>query len=92
MLRKKVNRWVVWFNKHRPHTALDGKTPDEAYRRIAPANKRPRWEPRKRWPRDAGCPAPRAKTRNDPGVRLELAVTPVDGHKHVPIVRLRRAA
>ena len=56
------------------------------------ANKRPRWEPRERWPRDVGCAGPKAKTRNDPGVRLELAVTYVDGRKHLPIVKLKRAA
>ena len=56
-LRKEVNRWAVWFNQHRAQTGLGGKTPGEAYRRIAPANKRPRWEPRKRWP-SASLPWP----------------------------------
>jgi len=91
-LRKEINRWAVWFNAHRPHTPLGGKTPDEAYRRIAPANKRPRWEPRKRWPRDAGFAGPKAKTCSNPGVLLELVVTYLDDQKHLPIVKLKRAA
>ena len=91
-LRKQVDQWITWFNEHRPHTALGGRTPDEAYRRIAPANKRPRWEPRKQWPRDAGCAGPKARTRGDPGVRLELVVTYLDNQKHLPIVKLKRAA
>ena len=83
-LRTQADQWVAWFNEHRPHTALDGKTPNEAYRRIAPANKRPRCEPRKRWPRDAGCAGPKARTRRDPGVHLKPVVGYLDGQKHLP--------
>ena len=90
--RQEVQSYVDWFNSHRPHTALGGRTPDEAHRRIAPANKRPRREPRKRWPRNAGCARPKAKLRGDPGVRLELAVTHLNDQKHLPIIRLKRVA
>jgi len=91
-LRKQIDQWITWFNEHRPHTALGGRTPTEAYRRIAPANRRPRWEPRKRWPRDAGFAGPKAKTRDDPGMRLELVVTQLDDQKHLHVVKFRRAA
>ncbi len=64
----------------------------KAYRRIAPANKRPRREPRTRWPRDATCAGPKAKLRGDPGVRLELTVTHHDDQQHLPIIRLKRVA
>jgi len=91
-LRKEIDRWTAWFNRRRQHTALAGKTPDEVYRRIAPANKRPRWEPRKRWPPDANCAGPKANVRGEPGVRLQLVVTYLDSQRHLPIVKLRRAA
>ena len=91
-MRTEANPIITWYNTCRPHTALAGRTPDETYRRIAPANKRPRWEPRRRWPHDDGYAAPRAKTRGDPGVLLELIVTHLDGQKHLPIVKLKRAA
>ena len=42
---------VQWYNHHRPHTWLGGRTPDEAYHGEFPANRRPRFEPRSRWPR-----------------------------------------
>ena len=61
LLRQEIDGWAGWFNERRPHTALAGKTPDEVYRRIAPANKRPRWEPSKRWPPNAGCADPKAE-------------------------------
>jgi len=35
--------WIIaWYNTPRPHTTLGGRTPDEAYRRIAPANNAPK--------------------------------------------------
>ena len=35
---------------------------------------------------------PKAKTRGDPGVCLEVGVTYLDDQKHLPIVKLKRAA
>jgi len=90
--RQEVQSYVDWFNRHRPHASLGGRTPDEAYRRIAAANKCPRWEPRRRWPRDASCTGLKAKLRGDPGVRLELTVTHHNGQQHLPIIRLKRVA
>ncbi|MGB5534429.1 MAG: DDE-type integrase/transposase/recombinase, partial [Thiogranum sp.] len=50
----------VWFNQHRPHSALEGKTPYEMYHEISPACERPRYEPRGRWPLRAPCASPHA--------------------------------
>ncbi len=30
-LRPRLARWIAYCNAVRPHTALDGRTPDEAY-------------------------------------------------------------
>ena len=30
-LRAGLNRWISYYNTQRPHSALAGKTPDEAY-------------------------------------------------------------
>ncbi len=89
---QEVQSYIDWSNSHRPHTTLGVRTPDEAYRRIAPANKRPRREPRGRWPCDATCSGPKAKLRGDPGVRLEMAVTHLNGQQHLPIIKLKRVA
>jgi hypothetical protein len=75
----------------RPHTTLGGRTPDEVYHRRFPANRRPRYEPRSRWPRGSPCAKPWALTRNGPGAPLELEVTFHGGRKHLPIVTIRRA-
>jgi len=41
----------AWFNAERPHTFLGGATPDEIYFGRMPACRKPRLEPRHRWPR-----------------------------------------
>ena len=50
--RKQCVHFFDWYNEHRPHSTLNGKTPDEVYFQTKhPANRMPRIEPRKDWPR-----------------------------------------
>ena len=90
--RRELNEIVHWYNEHRPHTWLGGKTPNEVYYGHFPANRRPRFEPRSRWPRSSPCAKPWALVRGSPGAKLTLEVMFHDGHKHLPIVSLKRAA
>jgi len=81
-----------WYNEHRPHTWLGGRTPDEVYAGRFPANRRPRFEPRSRWPRGSPCAKPWALVRGSPGAKVVLEVGFHRNKKHLPIVRLHRAA
>lgn len=36
-LRAGLARWITYYNVHRPHSALAGQTPDEAYHQTAPS-------------------------------------------------------
>jgi len=81
-----------WFNEHRPHEFLNAKTPDEAYYSRFPAHRKPRHEPRLRWPRGSPCARPWALTRGSPGANLELAVEFYRGRRGLPIVALKRVA
>ena len=83
---------VRWYNEHRPSQALSGRTPNEVYFDRAPANERPRYEPRRKWPRKSPCAAPRAKVKGRRGMRLELALSFLEGRKHLPVVEIRPAA
>ena len=83
---------VEWYNDSRPHSWLRGKTPNEVYYGTFPANRRPRFEPRSRWPRGSSCAKPWALVRGSPGATLTLEVSFHTGRKHLPIVRLTRAA
>ncbi len=81
-----------WYNQHRPHATLGGKTPNEVYYSLFPANRKPRFEPRAAWPRALPCAAPRTLVKGQSGARLELLMTFHKGRKHLPIITLRRVA
>jgi len=91
-MRTEANAFIGWYNTDRPHSWLGGRTPDERYRRIAVACRRPRFEPRPQWPVASGCASPPAKVRGEAGIKLPLAVAWHEGPKHLPIVTLKRVA
>ena len=71
---------------------LDGRTPNEVYFQLTPANRRPRIELRKRWPRHSLCAGPRTLVAGQPGDRFTLQINFQEGKRHLPIVSLKRAA
>jgi transposase InsO family protein len=89
---RELSAVVEWYNQFRPHSWLGGKTPNEVYFGRFPANRRPRFEPRTDWPRNSACAKPWALVRGGPGARLILEVSFHSGKKHMPIVKLKRAA
>ena len=84
--------YLAWYNEHRPHATLHGKTPDEVYFRLRAAKGRPRIEPRRRWPRRSPCAGTRTLIAGQPGDRFTLKVEFYEGRRYLPIVSLRRAA
>ena len=91
-MRLELTFYIHWYNQHRPSMALDGRTPREVYDAVRPANAKPRFEPRSRWPRQSPCAAPRTRIKGAQGVRLHLIVGYLEDRKHLPVVELRRAA
>ena len=74
-------------------TLMISATPDEVYFKRMPACRRPRLEPRSRWPRRSPCARPQVLVRGRPGSNaIEIAVECRGGRKHLPIVTLRHAA
>jgi len=88
-VRGELAATVRWYNEHRPHRALRGATPAEVRDGRIPANKKPRLEPRARYPLARCSPKQLARRRPEP---IVLDVSFVDGRKHLPIVALKRAA
>ncbi len=68
--------------------ALGGRTPREVYDAVRPANAKPRFEPRSRWPRQSPCAAPQARIKGRRGTKLTLVVGYLEGRRHLPVVEL----
>ena len=80
-------------NAHRPHSGIDGATPDEVFYNRRPANLKSRYEPRERWPRGSPCALPLVPMKKRHARdRFALDVSYVDGDRALPVVRLRRVA
>jgi hypothetical protein len=86
-----MSRFIFWYNTFRPHTALAGATPGEIYFKTLPACRKPRFEPRLRWPRGSPCARPQTLVKGQPGAKLELHVRFLAQYRHLPRVTLRRA-
>jgi hypothetical protein len=84
--------FIDWYNEYRPHTTLGGKTPEEVYHNRYPANRRPRIEPREHWRRSAPCAKPQTLIAGKPGQRFEMVVSFHKKRRHLPMVKLNRAA
>jgi transposase InsO family protein len=91
-LQTELNLYVFWYNHHRPHQALGGRTPFEAYHGLKPANEALRFEPRPDWPLASPCAGPQAPPRRPPGLRLDFEVSFLEGRRHLPIIEVRQAA
>jgi transposase InsO family protein len=91
-MRVELDLYFIWYNQFRTHEYLDGRIPEEAYRNLAPANRKPRFEPRKEWPRKSRCAAPQALVKGQPGADVELELAFLEGRDHLPIIRMKKAA
>ena len=81
MMRAELCYYANWYNDHRPHQALHGRTPTEVYMGLS--NEALSIEPRQLWPIREEC----VRTK-----RVDLALKFVEGRRHLPIVELKRAA
>ena len=90
--RRELTVIFAWYNEHRPHMTLDGRTPNEVYFKRPPANRLPRWEPRSDLSRRSACAHPRTLIKGQPGATVVLKVDFHAGQRHLPILSLNSAA
>jgi putative transposase len=90
--RREIRSFVEWYNEHRPHTTLAGRTPNEVHFRRKPFQQKPRIEPRRQWPRPSPCAKPQTLVAGQPGDRFELHIERLKRRNHLPVVTLSRAA
>ncbi|MGE3805709.1 MAG: integrase core domain-containing protein [Gemmataceae bacterium] len=89
-LKLELDSFVDWYNSERPHSGLNGATPDERYRGRMPRCRRPRFEPRAAWPRASPCARPQTLVKGRPGARLEVSVHFPSHRRHLPRVTVHR--
>jgi len=90
--QRELECFVDWYNRHRPHSTLNARTPNEVFLDLPPACLRPRWEPRRRWPKGSPCAEPAAPVKGRRGRCMKLKISYHAYRKHLPIVQLSRAA
>jgi len=71
-IRNELKLFTSWYNEYRPHTTLNGCAPNEVYFGRCPTNRKPRIEPRARWPRRLKCAQPQTLVAGRPGDRFNL--------------------
>ena len=86
-MRDEISATLDWYNGWRPHEALGAATPNEIYRKLRPACRRPRIEPQARYPTRPG-----ERLRGKKGTIVRLVVAHHEGRPHLPVIRLRVAA
>ena len=91
-MHAELMRFLTWYDHHRPHSSLEGRTPDEVYFNQPPASQQPRLEPRPRWPRGRPCAMPQVDVKGKSGTRVVLDVKFLEGRRHLPVVSLKAAA
>jgi transposase InsO family protein len=64
-LRAGLNRWIGYYNADRPHSALEGRTPDEAYEAAGMEQLAASQQPQPSLSADKSCPARRDHFRVD---------------------------
>jgi hypothetical protein len=93
MSRKKlaaeVAAYVGWYEMHRPHQGLHGRTPHEVRTGEKPAREDRRLEPRADYPLRKTDRLPRGKRVKG---KLVLVVDHFERRPHLPVVSLRQAA
>jgi hypothetical protein len=79
-----------WYNEHRPHMALNGKTPNEVYYHRHAANAKPRIETRQKAKHSTPCAKPRMCIAGKAGTKIKLHLEFLEGRLHLPIIKVER--
>jgi len=89
MLRE-TQLFFEWYNKHRPHMSLNGKTPNEVYFKMRAANTLPRIETRPLAKHSTPCAAPRICIAGRAGAKAKVRLEFLEGRPHLPIIKVER--
>ena len=85
-----LSLWKKWYNSHRPHSSLHGRTPNEIFFRKRAACTLPRIEPRIGMKHAGPCASPRVMIAGKAGRKVRLKLSFLEGRRHLPVVEILR--
>jgi transposase InsO family protein len=83
--------YVGWFNEHRPHRTLAGRTPNEVHEGRAAARELPRIETRQE-PKGRRVGATEIQSHARQVTQLRLVIKHFEDRKRLPVIEMDRAA
>ncbi|MDR3109111.1 MAG: integrase core domain-containing protein [Planctomycetaceae bacterium] len=89
-MQDETELFFEWYNEHRPHMTLSGKTPNEVYFHHHPANAKPRIETRPLAKHKTPCAKPRMCIAGRAGTKINIRLDFLKGRQHLPIIRVER--
>jgi len=87
---RETRLFFEWYNEHRPHTSLNGKTPNEVYFNLRSKNTLPRIETRPRAKHSTPCAKPRMCIAGRAGAKIKARLEFLEGRQHLPIIKVER--
>ena len=87
---RETKLFFEWYNEHRPHQSLNGKTPDEVYFNRRAANAKPRIETRPKAKHSTPCAKPRMCIAGRSGAKVKIRLEFLEGRRHLPIIQVER--
>jgi transposase InsO family protein len=87
---RETRLFFEWYNVHRPHMSLDGKTPNEVYFNLRAANAKPRIETRPLAKHSTPCAATRMCIAGRAGAKVKVRLEFLEGRRHLPIIKIER--
>ena len=87
---RETQLFIEWYNEHRPHMSLNGKTPNEVYFHRRAANAKPRIETRPLAKHSTPCAAPRMCIAGRAGAKVKVRLAFLEGRPHLPIIKVER--
>jgi len=87
---RETKLFFEWYNSHRPHMSLNGKTPNEVYFNRRAANAKPRIETRPLAKHSTPCAKPQMCVAGRAGAKVKVLLEFLEGRRHLPIIKVER--
>ena len=89
-MEEETRLFFEWYNEYRPHTSLNGRTPNEVFFHWRAKNTLPRIETRPLVSHSTPCASPRMIIAGKAGARVKARIEYLGGRSHLPVLHVER--